>query len=476
VAATPSLIGRYRVEAMLGGGAMGVVYRAHDPEINRKVAIKLVRAELLQGDDRVSYLQRFRGEAQAAGRCSHPNIVTVHDLGVHEGNPFLAMEYVPGVNLASVLAKGVRLQPKAAASIILLVLDALACAHAAGIVHRDIKPANILLADHAAPDGARARHRVKVTDFGIARIDATRWTAVGDVVGTPSYMSPEQCRGGIIDARSDLFSTAAVLFELLAGVPPFAGQTYQEIVYRLLNEPIPELENQGCNGAPEMQGFFGRALARAPEARFASAADMAAALRVAVGTNAAGAASDLTIAASLSPVPGSAPGIFPPSLTNNPVDKLDIDDALLSPIERQLTQYVGPIAKLLVQSGIRKAGSMDALCELLAASISEEAERKRFLTDVRQRIQQHAGRRMLLATGQALTSASEVGSPTTRPAIPASELEATARDLARFAGPIATVLVSRAAKNVTSRRELRERLATHIADPVARVRFLGDGE
>ena len=149
---------------MLGRGAMGMIYLAHDPVIDRKVAIKLIRADLLGSDDRADYLARFRHEAQAAGRCAHPNIVAIYDFAVHEGNPFFAMEYVEGSNLSQVLAQSGRFPPATAIALMGQVLDALACAHGFGIVHRDVKPANVLLPG----DG-----RVKMTDFGISRLDTS---------------------------------------------------------------------------------------------------------------------------------------------------------------------------------------------------------------------------------------------------------------------------------------------------------------
>ena len=161
---------------------MGVIYAAHDPVIDRKVAIKLIRADLQSGEDQADYAARFQREARAAGRCVHPNIVAIYDFAVHEGNPFLAMEYVEARNLSQVLQESGRFPQPQAVAIILQVLDALACAHDTGIVHRDVKPANILVL---------ANGRVKMTDFGIARFDGADLTLDGAVIGTPSYMSPE---------------------------------------------------------------------------------------------------------------------------------------------------------------------------------------------------------------------------------------------------------------------------------------------
>ena len=207
---------------------MGVVYEAHDPAIDRKVAIKLVRTDLLAGQERQDYVERFRREAQAAGRCNHPAIVAIYDFALHEGDPFLAMEYVEGLGLDQALAHGEGFAPDAAVHVVLQVLDALDYAHARGIVHRDIKPANILL---------MAGGRVKVMDFGIARIDSSDLSLVGMVIGTPRYMSPEQCRGETVDSRSDLFSAAVMLQEMLIGQRPFPGRSFTEIAHRLLNEP-----------------------------------------------------------------------------------------------------------------------------------------------------------------------------------------------------------------------------------------------
>jgi len=216
----PGQIGRYRIESVLGRGAMGIIYGAHDPAIDRKVAIKLVRADLLQGGDRSEYVARFQQEAQAAGRCAHPNIVAVYDFALHEGNPYIAMEYINGVSLAQVPARPGGFAIPEIIDLGGQMLDALAAAHALGVIHRDIKPANIMLTDHG---------RVKVTDFGISRLDTSHITGSGAVIGTPSYMSPEQCRGETADGRSDLFSVGVVLYELLTGTKPFAGTSQHQV-------------------------------------------------------------------------------------------------------------------------------------------------------------------------------------------------------------------------------------------------------
>src|SRR5580658_1450815 len=220
----PATIGRYRVDHQLGRGAMGVVYKGHDPEIDRPVAIKLVRMDLLESGRREDYLARFRREVQAAARCLHPNIVAIYDFGSHEGEPFFVMEFVDARPLDETLPKDAGIDPQVAGGIVLQLLDALAGAHALGVTHRDIKPANLLL----GADG-----RIKVMDFGISRITTSHLTQIGAVMGTPRYMSPEQIRGDEVDARSDIFSTGAVLHELLAGRTPFTGKGLEEVMAKL---------------------------------------------------------------------------------------------------------------------------------------------------------------------------------------------------------------------------------------------------
>src|SRR5215472_10310313 len=249
---------------------MGMIYLAHDPAIDRKVAIKLIRADLLSGDERADYLARFQHEARAAGRCAHPNIVAVYDFSVHEGNPFLAMEYVEGSNLSQVLARSGHFTPPAAVTLIDQVLDALACAHGLGIVHRDVKPANILLL---------ADWRVKMTDFGISRLDTSVLTQAGPVIGTPSYMSPEQCRGEAADARSDMFSAGVVLYELLTGARRFTGRNMTEIALQVMNQAPPDIRILNPDLQPSLVAVIERALAKRPEDRFSTAGEMAASLR-----------------------------------------------------------------------------------------------------------------------------------------------------------------------------------------------------
>ena len=209
-------VGRYRIEEWLASGAMGEIYRAYDPLIDRPVAIKIIRRELICGPGADQWLERFKREARAAGQRFHPNIVTVLDYGEEGGLPFLVMEFIDGPSLASLLKTSGPLAPERAIAIITQVLSGLGFAHESGIIHRDIKPSNILVP---------ANSPVKIADFGIARTDSSDLTVVGDVLGTPAYVAPEQLRGDPVDNRSDLFAVAVVLFEALTGVKPFRAKT-----------------------------------------------------------------------------------------------------------------------------------------------------------------------------------------------------------------------------------------------------------
>ncbi|GAJ30462.1 serine/threonine-protein kinase [Acidomonas methanolica] len=271
----PARIGRFRIEAVLGRGAMGIVYKGHDDHIDRPVAIKLIRADLLAGEERESYFRRFRNEAKIAGRCVHANIVGLYDFSFHDGNPYLVMEYVSGIGLQQVLPRGSQRSEEEVLPIALQVLDALNYAHERGIVHRDVKPANILI----SPDS-----KLKITDFGISRLASTELTMTPLLIGTPSYMSPEQCMGAALDGRSDLFSLGSVLYELLAGHRPFTGANYTDTILGIINRPHTPLEEIRPDLSPDLVAAIDRSLSKKPEDRFPSADAFARALERIAGS------------------------------------------------------------------------------------------------------------------------------------------------------------------------------------------------
>lgn len=273
LASCPASLGKYKIVRELGKGAMGLVYEAIDPALERRVALKTIRKDLLQasGQDMAKLLQRFRREALASARLQHPNIVVVHDYAEADDVVFIAMELVRGRELKAYFAQKRRFDGKTALHIMLQLLDGLAYSHRHNIVHRDIKPANIFLVEGSG--------QVKITDFGIARIDGSELTLAGDMMGTPAYMAPEQFRGQTVDGRADLFSAGVVLYELLTGERPFAGGTVTALMHSVLSmEPLlPSQRNSAL--PPLFDQVLTKALAKEPGQRYQTAEEFKTALK-----------------------------------------------------------------------------------------------------------------------------------------------------------------------------------------------------
>ena len=267
-----SSLGKYEILREIGRGAMGVVYEGYDPFIKRVVALKTIRADQLASEDSENVIARFRREAQAAGRLSHPNIVSIYDFGEEAGAWFIAMEFVKGRELKECFEANERFTTASIVKIMSQILDALDYSHRQGVIHRDIKPANIFM----LPDGS-----VKVGDFGIAHIEASNLTQVGAVMGTPSYMSPEQILGLPVDGRSDLFSSGVILYQFLTGERPFSGSAATTMQKVLKEDPLPP-SSLNVQAPIEMDAIMRKALAKRPEDRFQTASEFAAAIRATV--------------------------------------------------------------------------------------------------------------------------------------------------------------------------------------------------
>jgi serine/threonine protein kinase len=265
-----SHLGRYEVVGELGQGAMGVVYKATDPLIDRIVAIKTITLSLAK-EDREEYEGRFYQEAKAAGRLSHPNIVTIFDVGRSGDIAYIAMEFLQGRELRDILNDEKLLPVEQVLDIVAQVALGLAYAHEHGIIHRDVKPSNIMV----LRDG-----HAKITDFGIARMaSAAVRTQTGMVLGSPKYMSPEQVMGKLTDQRSDIFSLGVMLYEMLTGQPPFTGENVNAIMYQTLNA-IPQPPSSMNPAVPDMLNFIvAKALAKDIDDRYQSARDLANDLR-----------------------------------------------------------------------------------------------------------------------------------------------------------------------------------------------------
>jgi serine/threonine-protein kinase len=290
-------LGKYEVRGELGRGAMGIVYEGFDPNIERVVALKTIRADQLVGDNARDIVARFRREAQAAGRLSHPNIVSIYDFGEDAGVWYIAMEFIKGRELKEYFEAHERFATADAVRILTQILSALGYSHKLGVIHRDIKPANIII----LADGS-----IKVADFGIAHIESSELTQVGAVLGTPSYMSPEQIQGLPIDGRSDLFSVGVILYQFLTGERPFTGSSTITMRKVLEENPLPPSRfNVQLPGA--MDAVVRKALEKRADDRYQTADEFAAALQAAARAPSAG-SSDPTL---ISPPPAATPPVTP---------------------------------------------------------------------------------------------------------------------------------------------------------------------
>jgi serine/threonine-protein kinase len=270
-AADVQRLGRYQLEREIGRGAMGIVYLGRDTAINRMVAIKAIPlASEFSDAELVEARSRFFREAETAGRLNHPNIVTIYDVGEERGLAYIAMEYLKGRHLSNYAKSDSLMEPRKVLEIIARTADALGFAHKQQVVHRDIKPANLMFDP--------ATDILKITDFGIARLSGAGSTRTGIVLGTPSFMSPEQLEGRTVTGHSDLFSLGVSLFQLLTGQLPFTADSMTGLMQQIAEAPHPPLRAYRPDLPACVESVIDRALAKTPEARYDSGAQMAAAL------------------------------------------------------------------------------------------------------------------------------------------------------------------------------------------------------
>ena len=481
--AHPERLGKYRVTGTLGEGAMGIVYKGFDPDIRREVAIKTMRvaAEADAGQG-VSSADRFRNEAQAAGRLQHPGIVAVYDFGRDAGVDYIAMEYVRGNTLSRYITQAVSEQldinDDDVASIIGQLLEALDHAHAQGVWHRDIKPSNLII----TPSG-----KVKVTDFGIARIENADLTQAASLIGTPAYMAPERFQGLPMDRRVDLYATGVVLYQMLTGRVPFSGPP-ETIMYKAVHEPLVLPSRlPGLQRLQPYDDLLTRALAKRAEDRFANAVQFMDALEAAMGRLHPDSISNATITA-LMPQAMVAPADLA-THSSLPVG-FSADD--LAQAAARLGRHVGPMAQVMVKRVARGCPDLPTLYARLAEQVTDANARLAF--------EQESA---MLATGTGRPAATGTGtgsrlpSPTsthtgrhpTQPA-PASTstsgsaaglappsaalVEAAQRLLAHHIGPIAALVVKKALAAAPQREAFFQRLAQSVDDPAARTRLVDD--
>ena len=263
----PERFGRYEVLTEVGDGAMGRVYTAWDPAVGRVVAVKTVKREVLTRDTTPEYLRRFRNESIAAGSLSHPAIVGIYDVG----EDYLVMEFVEGRTLQAILRERGRLAPDEVRRLLAPVADAIDFAHRRSIVHRDIKPANIMVQTDGLP---------KLMDFGVAKIESSVMTATGQILGSPTYMAPEQIAGQAITGRVDVYALAVVAYELLTGRPPFAGKTITQVIYHVMHGQAAPPRRLNATLPGRYDDVFARALQKDPSLRYESAGAFVAALEL----------------------------------------------------------------------------------------------------------------------------------------------------------------------------------------------------
>jgi serine/threonine-protein kinase len=264
-------LGRYEIMEQLGQGSMGVVYRARDPVLDRDVAIKRILVQAGDGPAAAEFRDRFFREARAAGRLSHPGIVTVFDVAEHEGTPFIVMEYVAGRTLLSLLESGERMSLDYACDVGIQLAEALDYAHRSGVIHRDIKPANILVTG----DG-----RIKIADFGVAKLIESQLTAKGQLLGTPAFMAPEQFIGMPIDFRSDLFSAGVVIYYMTTCEKPFAGDTVIGVQYKVVHTDPVQPRKLNPLIPPNLDAIIMKSIQKDPLERYRSGEELARALRL----------------------------------------------------------------------------------------------------------------------------------------------------------------------------------------------------
>lgn len=457
----PRRLGKYDIVGVLGEGAMGVVYKAHDPFIDRQVAIKTVRKALLDSSIAEDMAARFRNEARAAGRLSHPGIVPIYEYGEDDTTAFIAMEFVEGRDLAQILGATPTLPEGMAIRFMQQLLEALASAHRAGVWHRDIKPANLIV----TTDGL-----LKVMDFGVARIASAALTQAASTIGTPGYMAPEQYIGETIDHRVDLFAAGVLLYRMLSGRSPFAADTPEAVMYRVLHQdPAPLSSLEGLSIAPSLDAVIARALAKTPQARFGSAAEFRDALAersaVAGGTT----ADDATVIAAMPlrarPVnTGTSRGPTGSAMASS------WDAGSLAAVEAALTRFMGPMARVLVREAARTSADLQQLQDNVSQHIRDPGERQRFQALV------NAGTSAGTRTG---SMAGPTGSPssTSVPNTPgaggisAGLSDYASRALARQLGPIAKVVVRRATAQARTRQAFFDQLCAAVDDPARRAQL-----
>lgn len=469
--AGPSTLGKYEILDLLGAGGMGTVYRARDVVLERIVAVKLLHREPGSAAGSEDGWSRFLNEARAVARLNHPTIVSLYDFSdADPAGPFFAMEYVDGCTIEEFVRRGSDVRFARVLNLMRQLLGGLAYAHAKGVIHRDIKPSNLLVSQ----DG-----RLKITDFGIAKVGSIKHTMTGVMIGTPAYMAPERYLGGQIDQRCDVYSAGVLLFELLTGRKPFSG-ALTEIIYQACHVMPSAASSLEPSIPARLDPLLAKALAKNPDARFQTAGEFAAALRevsealgLALDDGPQNAVAAADVAPTEPPVTLSASRSAPTEPLSTPAmpaagAPAGWSSAELGEIERHLTPILGPMARIVVRRAAALTRDRERLCTEIAAQLRTDEERGRFLGAV-----STASRKNELAVS-ASPARPPAATSSAEGAIAAATLDRTAKILTRYIGPIASVLVKKTASAALDESDLYARLAQRITDSHERARFMAE--
>ncbi|MDB5800805.1 MAG: putative serine/threonine protein kinase [Rhodocyclales bacterium] len=477
-------LGKYNITGVLGKGGMGTVYQGYDPIIERVVALKTIRKELLEDGQGEGMVERFKNEARAAGRLNHPGIVAIYDYGEDQDVSFIAMEYVSGCGLNEFLKQHKEIPLGDVVSIMLQLLAALDYAHEQGVIHRDIKAANLLITS----DG-----KLKVTDFGIARLDTSNLTLVGSIIGTPNSMAPEQFMGLQTDRRSDVFSAGVVFYEMLAGQRPFVGNM-ESMASKVCYEVEAPPSSVKSDVPPAFDIVSAKALTKLQDDRFASARHFSEAIQqayegsfqspasltisdqtvmlTAQAVQASLAAMKARAARAMSPpTPGQSSSAGQSSVAGQSMIT-NWHESTLKDVERQLAVHIGPMAKIIVRKAAASTADVNELYTMLASNLDSEGARREFLGGITRLGVTPAPTGVHTAGGtRVLTNTKVAGN--VEP-LPQQTIDLASRQLAKYLGPIASVMVKKAAREATSVRVFYSLLADNLTNPAERDKFLKD--